>query len=634
MSRKFSCKQPQLITVNAMLERFHQHHAKTMMNQILLLVILGGGIAATSGFAPIGTPISSPKLHPRQGHQSVFITPHHTPTESQFRRDLSVGLFRDMFRKLKDRDGGSEGDDDENKGVESNQDETVSSLPKQEPGVETANTNETDAAVEGKVKEEKAVDKVIPFFAAAPSVSSGEKESLKEDNTEPNEVNTAESDTTNKGENLGLDEQSMSDVAAEVISGQEQAEASENSFKESESDALIAQPTYPALSSPESIDVKEAKSSPSTQAEKLRAEAARIRLEAEKRIVELTLEKIDKLNKKLEAMKKQDTVNAKDQKEVEEELQRLKSQLVTNEKGVVQAVKPLEPSVRKPAESDSDVSEYEDAGEAAPPRSTLSPEELERRVKLFEEAPEFLRILVARIAGFTVDDNTPGSLDQLNATGIVEKLHDDAVDYDSIFSEGAVQSSLESAGSELEKARASIERAYNKSRNFEDGDVPEFTDEQIKAKLEELKVVPQFLKDFTTRQGYNETDLAKMLLEEEFRESKAKKDAKKKGFFSLLGGSNEESDIGRDGERMDKDGSGSFSRLFSGEDEKEESPAAKAQSDLSFMVESLYPKSTRKENETPDKRQVDTFINDIVAPSKAFVSSGNPISVPGGWVSY
>jgi len=618
-----------------------------MRSQSLVLVILGGVIALiliypASGFAQVGKSISSPKLSPRQGQQSVFISPHHPPTASHYRHDVSVGLFRDMFRKLKDRDGGSDGDDDDNKEVETNQDETVSSLRKDESGFKTANIVETDATVEGKSGEKKDIDKAIPFFAAAPAGSSGENESLKEDSTEANEVDTVETETPNvdanfkagslesRGENFGSVERSQTDIAAERNSGQEQAERNENASSESGRDATTARPTYSAQSPPQSVD--EAKSTPSTQAEKLRAEAARIRLEAEKRIVELTLEKIDKLNKKLEAMKKKDTVNKKDQKEVEEELQRLKSQLVTDEKGVVQAVKSSEPSKGKTSEIDLDVSESKDAVKATPLRPTLSPEELERRVKLFEDAPEFLRILVARIAGFTVDDNTPGSVDRLNAKDIVRKLHDDAVDYDSIFSEGAVQSSLESAGSELEKARASIERAYNKSKNFDDGDVPEFSDEQIKAKLEELNVVPQFLKDFTASQGYNETDLAKMLLEEEFREGEAKKDAKKQGFFSLFGGSNDEGDVGRDGERMDKEGSGSFSRLFSGDDEKEETPADKAQSDLSFMVESLYPKSTRKEEETPDKRQVDTFVNDIVAPTRAFVPSGNPISVPGGWV--
>ena len=90
--------------------------------------------------------------------------------------------------------------------------------------------------------------------------------------------------------------------------------------------------------------------------------------------------------------------------------------------------------------------------------------------------------------------------------------------------------------------------------------------------------------------------------------------------------------VGRDGERIDLGNSGTFSRLFK-DDSMNETSHGKARSDLSFMMESLYPKSTRKENETPDERQINAFLNDVVAPTKAFIPSGNPISVPGGWVS-
>jgi hypothetical protein len=51
------------------------------------------------------------------------------------------------------------------------------------------------------------------------------------------------------------------------------------------------------------------------------------------------------------------------------------------------------------------------------------------------------------------------------------------------------------------------------------------------------------------------------------------------------------------------------------------------------MIESLYPKSTRKEDQAPDKRLVDAFMNDVVAATNSFIPNSKPMSVPGGWVS-
>ena len=84
---------------------------------------------------------------------------------------------------------------------------------------------------------------------------------------------------------------------------------------------------------------------------------------------------------------------------------------------------------------------------------------------------------------------------------------------------------------------------------------------------------------------------------------------------------------------MDVRDSGSFSRLFSPDDALNGTAAGKKGGDLSFMIESLYPKSTRKENEAPDKRLVDAFMNDVVASTNSFIPTSNPISVPGGYVS-
>eukprot|EP00984_Skeletonema_dohrnii_P037276 scaffold39173_cov133-Skeletonema_dohrnii-CCMP3373.AAC.2 len=120
--------------------------------------------------------------------------------------------------------------------------------------------------------------------------------------------------------------------------------------------------------------------------------------------------------------------------------------------------------------------------------------------------------------------------------------------------------------------------------------------------------------------------MALMLLEEEYNDKN-----KKGGFFGLFG-DNQKGDIGKDGERMDVRDSGSFSRLFSSDDALNGTAAGKKGGDLSFMIESLYPKSTRKEDETPDKRLVDAFLNDVVASTNSFIPSSQPMPVPGGYI--
>ena len=190
--------------------------------------------------------------------------------------------------------------------------------------------------------------------------------------------------------------------------------------------------------------------------------------------------------------------------------------------------------------------------------------------------------------------------------------------------------------SEQEKARSMLEKAYSMSKDMEDDTdkLPVFTDEQIQAKLKEIEESsPKFLRDILASNFGNNTQLAVMMLEEEYREKNKKSfldtalSGLKAGYKSGMDKSNT---IGRDGERMDLNNRGSFSRLFS--DDNNETSSLEM-SDVDFMINSLYPASTRKEGNTPDKRQVDTFLNDIVATTKAFTPSSDAMPVSGGWVS-
>jgi len=366
----------------------------------------------------------------------------------------------------------------------------------------------------------------------------------------------------------------------------------------------------------------------------LRAKAARIRLEADREQVELTLSKIAKLTNKLEVMKTKDIVNAEDQQTIEEELKSLQSKIFTDENGDIKPVTVPVASKVKSAESsslDSSTSSTSTASTTSKPQFQFSEEDMKERVKRFDEAPEFMKVLVAKTVGFGVDGDTPGAVNRLNSTDIVRKIMEDEVDYKSM----SVKSVDFANDSEQEKARSMLEKAYNMSKDMEDDDAekPVFTDEQIQAKLKEIdESSPKFLRDILASNFGNNTQLAVMMLEEEYRE-KNKKSFLDTALSGLKAGYNsgmDKSTIGRDGERMDLNNRGSFSRLFSDDNNK---TSSLEMSDVDFMMNSLYPASTRKEDNTPDKRQVDAFLNDIVATTKAFTPSSDAMPVSGGWVS-
>ena len=208
----------------------------------------------------------------------------------------------------------------------------------------------------------------------------------------------------------------------------------------------------------------------------------------------------------------------------------------------------------------------------------------------------------------------------------------------------------------MTRARDAIERAYRGSSSGDDVDdededddaMPVFTREQIAAKEKELEDIPNFLKNMVTQ---NMTELATSLLEDEWIDARKEKREKIRGgggLFGLFGGGgggdeggdrdNEKGEIGGDGERMDLGGvRGTFDRMFSSVGANGTSSPygmpGMPRSEVDFMMNTLYPKTTRKEGDAPDRKAVDTFLNDVVGPTKAFVPNSDPISVSGGWVS-
>lgn len=364
-------------------------------------------------------------------------------------------------------------------------------------------------------------------------------------------------------------------------------------------------------------------------ADELRARAARVRLEAERCQLELILDKIEKLNIKLEGIKKKNG----DTTILEEELGRLKTQLAKMEEA------PAAPSTIIMSSSSSTMDEVKSSTSttASSSRRTTpsSAMDVEERIRKYEEAPEFVRALVAKTVGFDVDD-----INKLDAANDVQKVYDDDIDTDDRAAVGKID-------------RDAIEKAYLQSPSGEgiaiddvdDDAIPTFTEEEIQAKVKELEDVPQFLRNLVT---LNETELATSLLEDEWIEEREAKKKQENGgtFFGLFGSrrgdvegnSDEKGEVGNDGERTDIDGR-TFGRMFSLSIDSSMNVTSSRngipgmpQNEVDFMMNSLYPKTTRKEGETPDRKTLSMFLNDVLASTKAFTPDSDPISVSGGWI--
>jgi ribosome-associated translation inhibitor RaiA len=357
---------------------------------------------------------------------------------------------------------------------------------------------------------------------------------------------------------------------------------------------------------------------PQSVAQKLRAQAARIRLEAEKSQVQLTIDKISKLDSQLQKVKmKQDAGEAVDEKErrsLEENLALLQSQLVKDEKGEISFVPPKVvplPKANATSSRESTIVKIDSSvpaeerlvtQESIPP--PLSEEDLQAIVQKYNEAPEFLRTMIAKIAGFADDPS--------NSTAIINQLYQD---------EQQIELQTAFLRTNITESRSMLERAYAKSKDLEPSQA------EIEDKVEQLGNLPTFVKKLITG-STNDTEIALDLLREQGKRNKKKIEG---GLFGFTKDKTKDNVIGRDGERLDKN-SGTFDRMFTQDEDTETIPSLN--NDLSLLMESTFPKSTRKEGETPSQKEVNTFINQVLGVTGAFVPEGEALLVPGGWVCF
>lgn len=344
--------------------------------------------------------------------------------------------------------------------------------------------------------------------------------------------------------------------------------------------------------------------SPQEQAEQLRAAAERTRLEAEKMEAVLSLEKIAKLEKELgsKAVEK----DADRAAQIRRDIDSLKRKLNGEDVAPVPAPRPVK-SVEE--EESKTVGGAEKSGAASADRSSLvtatavlEPEkksyeplpadELQKRVQKYEEAPKFMREIVARAAGIDFMD-----VSEVNTTALVTKLHEDELKY------------------------LDIEKSVTE-RNQGDA-APNFSQEQIDAKVKELENVPQFVKNLYGKDAKNDTAIALMMLQSEYENDNMKR--------QLMRALEEGSENAREGPTLSptnkptgsSDKATSGSTLFGAMEEK---------SEIERMMESLYPKSTRKEGTVPSQAQANILMADVMTKIKRFSPSGKPEEVPGGYI--
>ncbi len=333
---------------------------------------------------------------------------------------------------------------------------------------------------------------------------------------------------------------------------------------------------------------------PQEQADQLRAAAVRTRLEAEKMEAVLSLEKIAKLEKELGSKTVEKDPDRAAQ--IRRDIDSLKRKLNGEDVAPVPAPPRPEKSVESPeaattSDEASGNSSVDKKSTAVLPvlestkKVSLPPNELQERVEKFEQAPKFMREIVARTAGIDFMD-----VSEVNATALVIQLHEDELKY-----------------LDIEKSVLGRDR----------GNVPNFSQEQIDAKVKELENVPQFVKNLYGKDAKNDTAIALQMLQSDYEAENFSR--------QVMRAMEERTEVL---ERDDKpsgaeDKKASGSTLFGEVEEKPE---------MERMMESLFPKSTRKEGMVPSQAQSNILMADVMTKIKKFSPSGKPEEVPGGYI--
>jgi len=364
---------------------------------------------------------------------------------------------------------------------------------------------------------------------------------------------------------------------------------------------------------------------PLSKVEALRAKAKRVRLEAERLDVVLTLDKISKLEIELESPKVLEDADQRALLQVQ--MIALKKRLegdVEEKKDVSGSGSGVVVTSNGSAGSSTSTSVVEETRTEplVPTMETeLNETDLQTRVNAFEKTPKFMQKVVAGAAGFDAEE--------FNTTLVVLKIYADEVkDYDA--------------------AANARERG---------GDVPKFTQEEIDETVQQLQDVPSFVKDFFAEGNTNDTDVAVNLLNRNTRPLATQEEIDKKleefswipSFMTWVNKTQLAIDLIEMNRLVDsleeredaKESGDSDGDLFSGQQNSTISPpfaslferfGADIGTPTDNLVEGCFPKECRREGEEPTEAEAKIVLQDVLIKDKAWNPSGQPEKVPGGFI--
>lgn len=334
--------------------------------------------------------------------------------------------------------------------------------------------------------------------------------------------------------------------------------------------------------------------SPEVEAEKLRAAAEKVRLEAEKMEVTLTIEKIAKLEKELGSKVVEKDPDRASQ--IRRDIDSLKRKLSGEDVASVPAPK----LTAKKVEDEEEDRRSEPVGQSSlvtatalsqPKYEPMAADELEARVQKYEQSPKFMKEIVARTAGIDFMD-----ISEVNATALVLQLYEDELKY-----------------LDIQKGMTGTEQQ-----------MPQFSQKQIDEKVKEVEGVPQFVKNFYGQNKDNDTAIAIQMLETEYESDNLRRQLMR----AMEANAEEarEAPTKSPASRSKSDEKTFGSTLFG------EAFDQAQKTDTEKMVEALFPPSTRKEGATPSQAQVNILMADVLTKIKLFNPSGKPEPVPGGYI--
>lgn len=342
---------------------------------------------------------------------------------------------------------------------------------------------------------------------------------------------------------------------------------------------------------------KTSKDDPVALAKELKRQAIKARLEAEKLDAQLTLKKIHVLEQKLSSAsdKKEDSnTNDENIEDLLSQITVLKQKLtgeapkdttVTSTANTTAvATAPTETKKETIIATPSSTISTPEPTSKASTMTPLSTEELKSREEAFLKTPKFLRDITAKAAGFDLSTDS-------NITALIEKMYQDEQQY--LFATSLPTNALE------ENVQLSPEKLQDMVDAFER--------------------LPSFLQILTAKtagvyEEGNDINATKVVLSMEFM-------MENDPSFTSTSSENSESK-----DKLTADGN-SLNSLFGSVEDIE-----KIQDDSTrTFIESLFPKSTRKEGEGPTSAQMDTFYSQVL-DSKTFMASGKPEPLSGGYL--